>query len=303
LESIACPKEELTNKKNETMTCLTANETDCLLSQEAIEKELEQIFLDSRFAESRILKDFLAFIVKETLHGRANCLKEYTIAVNVLSKPLNFKPQENGIVRIHAGRLRRALSQYYNEQGANDPVIIRIPKGQYVPHFSDRLDSDYDTITIDDAVTKSSRHDGLTVAILPFLSATHDSFNSFADGLCMQMTSMLLKLNKITVIPYGIVKNHVGLCHDYRDLNESLHSDFMISGCIQHTRDKMRVIIQLIDCSTYTHVWSETYEKRITKSNIFDIQDVICQDAVSRLEGAKERLNPSANIVSLRSAI
>jgi len=94
LETIASPKVALTNKKNETMTCLTANETDCLLSQESIEKELEQIFLDSRFAESRILKDFLAFIVKETLHGRANCLKEYTIAVNVLSKPLTLSPRK-----------------------------------------------------------------------------------------------------------------------------------------------------------------------------------------------------------------
>ena len=49
--------------------------------------------------------------------GRSNTIKEYTIAVNVLNKPVSFKPQHDAIVRIHAGRLRRALNYYYKEPG------------------------------------------------------------------------------------------------------------------------------------------------------------------------------------------
>ena len=93
------------------MSNLSFNEPDMLFSVAAVEEQLERIFRDPHFTESAILKKFLSFIVQETIHGRSNCLKEYTIAINVLEKPSSFNPQENGIVRIHAGRLRRALLQ------------------------------------------------------------------------------------------------------------------------------------------------------------------------------------------------
>ena len=52
-------------------------------------------------------------------------LKEYTIAVNVLDKPTNFKPQDNSIVRIHAGRLRRALNHFYNTNETPELYIFQ----------------------------------------------------------------------------------------------------------------------------------------------------------------------------------
>src|SRR4029079_6139858 len=120
------------------MSNLTISSSDILFNVAAVEEQLERIFRDPHFTESAILRKFLSFIVQETTHGRSNCLKEYTIAINVLEKPLNFNPQENGIVRIHAGRLRRALSEYYSDIGRNDQIVITIPKGKYVPIFSNR---------------------------------------------------------------------------------------------------------------------------------------------------------------------
>src|SRR6476646_6873563 len=120
------------------MNNLSFSEPDMLFSVSAVEEELERIFRDPHFTESAILKKFLSFIVQETVQGRSNCLKEYTIAINVLEKPLSFNPQENGIVRIHAGRLRRALTEYYSDMGRNDQIVITIPKGKYVPVFASR---------------------------------------------------------------------------------------------------------------------------------------------------------------------
>ena len=120
------------------MTNAIYSEADALFSVRAVEEELERIFRDPHFTESAILRKFLSFIVQETTLGRSNCLKEYTIAINVLEKPSDFNPQENGIVRIHAGRLRRALSEYYNDMGQNDQIVITIPKGKYVPFFANR---------------------------------------------------------------------------------------------------------------------------------------------------------------------
>ena len=74
------------------MITSTFTEPDVLFSVTAVEEELERIFKDSHFTESAILRKFLTFIVQETILGRANRLKEYTIAINVLEKPLNFNP-------------------------------------------------------------------------------------------------------------------------------------------------------------------------------------------------------------------
>src|SRR3954462_10402573 len=109
--------------------------SDLSFSKETIYEQLQKIFLDPFFANSGILRKFLTFIVDETLAGHANWLKEYTIGLKVLNKSAGFKPQENGIVRINAGRLRRALNNYYNGSGITDSLFISVPKGSYVPVF------------------------------------------------------------------------------------------------------------------------------------------------------------------------
>jgi hypothetical protein len=104
-----------------------------LFSEDLIQEQLKKIFKCPAFSVSDILRRFLTYIIQETLAGRSNTIKEYTIAVNVLNKPASFKPQHDAIVRIHAGRLRRALNYYYKEEGTADFLEIAVPKGSYVP--------------------------------------------------------------------------------------------------------------------------------------------------------------------------
>jgi hypothetical protein len=55
-----------------------------------------------------------------------------------LNKSPDFNPQLNGIVRIHANRLRKLLDEYYQNEGVNDPIVISIPKGRYIPNFESK---------------------------------------------------------------------------------------------------------------------------------------------------------------------
>src|SRR3954466_12847143 len=103
---------------------------------EAIQSQVLKIVQDPVLENATILKNFLKYIVDESLQGNSNILKEYTIAVNVLHKPPDFNTQENGIVRIHAARLRRMLDVYYKSHGIIDIIKISIPKGTYVPKFT-----------------------------------------------------------------------------------------------------------------------------------------------------------------------
>jgi len=252
------------------------------------EEELEQIFKDPHFTESAILRKFLSFIVQETILGRANRLKEYTIAINVLEKPLNFNPQENGIVRIHAGRLRRALSQYYNEMGCNDQIVITIPKGKYVPFFANRSNPIEAAIIereLHDEPFSTEEGDNVSLAILPFTCTTKSGpAHSFAEGLCLQINSMLMHLDQVSVIAYQAVKALIEVHPDYKELGAAVGFKYIITGGAQFLKDKVRVNIQLIECDTYKQIWSETYERKLTKSNLFAIEDEICKYAVNQVE-------------------
>jgi len=275
------------------MSNLSFNEPDMLFSVAAVEEQLERIFRDPHFTESAILKKFLSFIVQETIHGRSNCLKEYTIAINVLEKPLSFNPQENGIVRIHAGRLRRALLQYYNEMGNEDEVVITIPKGKYVPFFANRSNPVVAAIVegqLDGDAFSGEEEDNITLAILPFTCTTKSGpANSFAEGLCLQLNSTLMHLDQISVIAYQAIKSLAQHNYDYKQLGASIGFNNVITGGVQVLKDKMRITIQMIDCNSYKQTWSQTFERKLTKSNLFEIEDEICQHVVNYLEGLNNK--------------
>jgi TolB-like protein len=269
------------------MSNLTSSTIEALFSVAAVEEELERIFRDPHFNESAILKKFLSFIVQETISGRSNCLKEYTIAINVLEKPLTFNPQENGIVRIHAGRLRRALSEYYNDMGRDDQVVITIPKGKYVPVFANRSNS-ADAAIIEQGFEDAfpgDDEDNIIFAILPFTCTTKSApAQSFTEGLCLQLNSTLMNLDQISVIAYQAVKNLAQTHPDYRELGASIGFNYIVTGGVQFSKDKARVNVQLIECSSYKQAWCQTFERKLTKSNLFEVEDEICQHVVDRIE-------------------
>jgi TolB-like protein len=104
-------------------------------SADDVRAELERIFASPSFQTSERRRAFLRFIVEETLSGRADRLKGYTIAVAVFGRNQTFDSQADPVVRLEARRLRRDLDTYYVDAGSHDPVRISIPKGAYVPHF------------------------------------------------------------------------------------------------------------------------------------------------------------------------
>lgn len=101
-----------------------------------IHEALERILASRGFRASARMQRFLQFIVQETLTGRADRIKGYTIAIDVFDRDATFDPMIDPVVRIQASRIRGCLEHYYQTDGAADPVRITIPKGRYVPHFA-----------------------------------------------------------------------------------------------------------------------------------------------------------------------
>ena len=109
---------------------------------------LERILADPLFQSSNQLSSFLRFAAESTLAGKSDQLKEYVIGVEVLKRGAGFNPREDPCVRIVAGRLRGRLAEYYQGTGQSDAVVIRLPKGTYVPTFERRMNGLLEADTI-----------------------------------------------------------------------------------------------------------------------------------------------------------
>ncbi len=90
-----------------------------------------------QFQKSPRLRKFLFFICEKYIHNCPEDLKEYHIGFHVFNKP-DYNPSEDNIVRVEARLLRKRLEEYFEKDGCRETLVVRIPKGSYVPVFEER---------------------------------------------------------------------------------------------------------------------------------------------------------------------
>jgi TolB-like protein len=116
-------------------TVKTEYQIDQGLTADQILQQMERVLASPEFRSPDRGRKFLRFIVTETLAGRSQFLKAFTIANEIFGRKSSFDAQNDPVVRIEAGRIRRELERYYLVAGQTDAIMITIPKGGYVPHF------------------------------------------------------------------------------------------------------------------------------------------------------------------------
>lgn len=106
------------------------------------EQYLAQI---ERLANSHVLHGseslckLLRYLANQTLDHPGTHPKEYQVATEVFGRPADFDPQLDSTVRVQAGRLRLKLAEYYALEGAEDAILVELPKGSYVLSFHYRV--------------------------------------------------------------------------------------------------------------------------------------------------------------------
>src|SRR5262249_47372714 len=114
------------------------SQNSVVLSAEAVQAQLAKILGSQAFGNSERLSRFLRFTVEQTLRGRGDQIKEYLLGLEVCDRNQSYDPRTDPIVRVEAGRLRSKLSEYYETEGRDDPLVIEYRKGSYVPAFQKR---------------------------------------------------------------------------------------------------------------------------------------------------------------------
>jgi len=96
-----------------------------------VRQQVDRILLSSEFSGSEVLRNLLSFLTKHSIEKPGEAIKEYELAVGVLGRAEGFDPRLDSAVRVHTARLRAKLAEYYMAEGADDSIVIEVPKGSY----------------------------------------------------------------------------------------------------------------------------------------------------------------------------
>lgn len=117
---------------------LQRQENHGALSSEQKRELVQRVVNSELFRRSPALRAFLLYITERVISGRAEDLKEQSIGAEVLGRKPNYNPADDNIVRVRAHELRGRLEKYFTSEGANEPVVITMPRGAYAPEFVPR---------------------------------------------------------------------------------------------------------------------------------------------------------------------
>jgi hypothetical protein len=101
----------------------------------AVEEELQRILSSEFFVRSPRSQHFLEHVVRTTLTGRTEALKERTIGIELFQRDPAYDTGEDAIVRVKANEVRRRLAQFNMQPRSQQVVRIELSTGSYLPQF------------------------------------------------------------------------------------------------------------------------------------------------------------------------
>ena len=126
-----------------------------------------------------------------------------------------------------------------------------------------------------------------SIAVLPFINMSGDPEQEFfSDGLTEEIITELSRFHELLVISRTAVFVHKGKPVKAKEIAREFGIDYVVEGSVRKSADRVRVIVQLIDGETETHLWAERYDRKL--EDIFAIQDEVTAAIVATLFGRVE---------------
>jgi hypothetical protein len=96
---------------------------------------MDRLLKSRHFCNSKRYPALLEYLIRETLAGHADSLKERLLGIAVFHRPANYDANADPVVRVTAAEIRRRIAQFYQEEGRTDEMYIGLRPGSYVPEF------------------------------------------------------------------------------------------------------------------------------------------------------------------------
>jgi len=140
-----------------------------------------------------------------------------------------------------------------------------------------------DTSTDNKSNLNTSSSTEKSVAVLPFINMSDDKQNEyFSDGISEELLNVLVRVKGLRVPSRTSSFTFKGSTLKLSEIGKELQVDHILEGSVRKSGDRIRVTAQLIEVSTDTHLWSETYTRQL--DDIFAVQDEISQAIVAALK-------------------
>ncbi|MEO8561024.1 MAG: BTAD domain-containing putative transcriptional regulator [bacterium] len=122
-----------------------------------------------------------------------------------------------------------------------------------------------------------------SVAVLPFRNLGVGAENEyFADGITEDVIAHLSKIRALKVISRTSVMRFKAREESLKEIGLLLGATALLDGSVRRVGDRVRIVAQLVDTETDRHLWSETYDRRMT--DIFGIQTEVALHIAAALE-------------------
>lgn len=273
-------------------------------SPELIERELDRILASTPFSKSDRMCRLLRYLVDNSIHGRAEKLKEYAIGVDVFDKDASFDPRIDTNVRTEARRLRAKLAEYYESEGATDPLRIELPRGGYALLFEQReippeprrppsrsrrwplfaliLASVLGCGGIVYIYNRLAKPQAQSLAVLPFVDLSPDRSNEyFSDGLTEELIDALTRVPGLRVVARTSAFQFKGKTEDIREIGRRLNVGVVLEGSVRKAGNQVRITAQLDSTADGYHLWSHTWDREL--SHVFALQEEIAEAIAANL--------------------
>src|SRR6266851_450451 len=147
--------------------------------------------------------------------------------------------------------------------------------------------------------TATSKQSGLTelpaksIAVLPFENLSEEKGNAyFAEGIQDEILARLSKIADLKVISRTSTQKYKSAPDNLREIAKQLGVTNILEGSVQKSANQVRVTVQLINALNDTHLWGDTYDRKLT--DIFavesDIATTIADTLQAKLSGAEKQL-------------
>jgi len=149
-----------------------------------------------------------------------------------------------------------------------------------------------------------------SIAVLPFGNLSRDPDNAyFADGIQDEILTRLSKIADLKVISRTSTQHYKSAPENLPEIARQLGVAHILEGSVQKSADAVRVNVQLIKAANDSHLWADTYDRRLT--DIFSVESEIAKAVAdqlrAKLRGQEEEIiaakptdNPEAYDAYLR---
>ena len=141
-----------------------------------------------------------------------------------------------------------------------------------------------------------------SIAVLPFENLSEEKANEyFAAGIQDEILTRLAAVRDLKVISRTSTAKYRSKPDNVKNIGQELGVSAILEGSVQKSGDKIRVNVQLIGAASDSHLWAETYDRKLT--DIFAVESEVAKAIVDRLQarllGEEERViaaKPTENI-------